>query len=75
MQLMYCDNQSAIKLSKIPVYHKQSKHISFHFTRELVDKKIITVQYLYTESIIANILIKLLNKVKYLQCVRLPQLE
>jgi len=35
---VFCDNQSAIELSKNAVFHKRSKHIdiNFHFTRELV---------------------------------------
>lgn len=74
---VYCDNQSAIELSKNAVFHKRSKHIdiSFHFTRELVEKKEITVQYLSTESMIADILTKPLSTVKHFKCVSLLQLE
>jgi len=39
---IFCDNQSAIQLSKNAVLHKRSKHIdiSFYFVRELEGKKI-----------------------------------
>jgi len=35
--IVYCDNNSTIKLSKNPVMHGRSKHIDicFHFLREL----------------------------------------
>ena len=74
---VYCDNQSAIELSKNAVNHKRSKHIdiSFHFTRELVEKKIIIIQYLNTESMIADILTKSLSKAKHYKCVSLLHLE
>lgn len=74
---VYCDNQSAIELSKNAVFHKRSKHIdiSFHFTRELVEKKVITVRYLRTESMIADILTKSLSRDKHFKCVSMLQLE
>ena len=74
---VYCDNQSAIELSKNAVFHKRSKHIdiSFHFTRELVEKKVITIKYLQTELMIADILTKFLSKSKHLDCISLLQLE
>jgi hypothetical protein len=36
---IYCDNNSAIALSKNPVFHKKSKHIDtrYHFIRELIN--------------------------------------
>ena len=35
---MHCDNESAVKLAKNPVYHKKTKHIGirYHFVRGLV---------------------------------------
>ena len=35
---IYCDNESAIKLAGIPVFHARTKHIEtyFHFVRENV---------------------------------------
>jgi len=73
---VYCDNQSAIKLFKNAIFYKRSKHIdiSFHFTR-LVEKKVITIRYLYTELMIADILTKSLSKVKHLKCISMLQLE
>ncbi|KAL2498871.1 cysteine-rich RLK (RECEPTOR-like protein kinase) 8 [Abeliophyllum distichum] len=40
---LYTDNQSAIHLSKNPVYHDRTKHmdIKFHFVRDMVEKNIV----------------------------------
>jgi len=74
---IYCDNQSAIELSKNAVLHKRSKHIdtSFHFTRELVDKKEIKVIYLRTDQMLSDILTKPLPKIKHQRCVMMLNLE
>lgn len=74
---VYCDNQSAIELSKNAVFHKRSKHIdiSFHITRELVEKKMITIHYLRTESMIADILTKSLSKDKHFKCISVLQID
>ena len=39
--LVYCDNKSAIDISKNPVQHSRTKHIDIrhHFIRELVDEQ------------------------------------
>jgi len=54
---VFCDNQSAIELSRNAVYHKRSKHIdiSYHFTHEFVEKKKITIRYLQTSMIVADV--------------------
>jgi hypothetical protein len=74
---VFYDNQSAIELSKNAVFHKRSKHIdiSFHFTRELVDKKDIVIQYLQTNFMPADILTKSLTKCKHDQCVEMLHLN
>ena len=42
---IFCDNMSAIALSKNHVFHKQSKHIDtrYHYIREMVNEKVISV--------------------------------
>ena len=74
---VFCDNQSAIELSKNAVFHKRSKHIdiNFHFTRELVDKKEIVIHYLQTDSMLADILTKPLTKCKHDRCVQMLNLN
>jgi hypothetical protein len=41
------DNQSAIALSKNPVFHDRSKHIDvhYHYIRECVDENRIVISY------------------------------
>jgi len=41
---MFCDNQSAIELSKNAVCHKRNIDISYHFMHEFVEKKEITIR-------------------------------
>lgn len=73
---VFFDNQSAIELSKNNVFHKRSKHIdiSFHFTRELVDKKEIIIHYLQTDYMPADIFTKALTKYKHDRCVEMLNL-
>ena len=33
---IYCDNQSCVKLSENPVFHDKSKHIKYHYIRDMV---------------------------------------
>ena len=70
---VYCDNQSAIELSKNAVFHKRSKHIdiAFHFTRELVEKNEISISYLRSDFMPADVLTKPLTTYKHNQCVKL----
>ncbi|KAA0057218.1 retrovirus-related Pol polyprotein from transposon TNT 1-94 [Cucumis melo var. makuwa] len=57
---VYCDNSSAIKLSKNPVLHKRSKHIDvkFHFLRDLTRDGVIELYYCKSEDQIADIMTK-----------------
>jgi hypothetical protein len=64
---LYSDNQSAVKLCYNLVFHNRTNHIDirYHYTRELVENKCITVNYLPSEEMSADILTKSLNKVKH----------
>ncbi|XP_022143489.1 uncharacterized protein LOC111013365 [Momordica charantia] len=48
--VLWCDNASAIQLAKNPVFHGRTKHveIDFHFVRERVVRKDITLCYVPT---------------------------
>ncbi|XP_065630203.1 uncharacterized mitochondrial protein AtMg00810-like [Quercus suber] len=50
--VVYCDNSSAINVSKNPVQHSKTKHIEirYHFIRDLVERKIVVIEYIPTES-------------------------
>ena len=49
--VVYCDNFSAIDISKNLVQHSKIKHIEirYHFIRDLVERKIVALEYIPTE--------------------------
>jgi hypothetical protein len=57
---IYCDNTSAISISKNPVMHSKMKHIpiKYHFLRERVAEKNIRVEYVGTKEQVADIFTK-----------------
>ena len=61
--VMYCDNISAINISKNPVQHSRTKHIDIqhHFIRDLVEQEVIKIDYVQTENQIADIFTKPLD--------------
>lgn len=58
--VIFCDNQSAAKLTKNPVHHDRSKHIDvkYHFIRKIYQSGHIDVQYLHTSEMPADVLTK-----------------
>lgn len=63
------DNQSAIALSKNPVFHDRSKHIDtrFHYIRECIDGNKIVLWHTSTENQLADVLTKALGRVRFQQ--------
>jgi hypothetical protein len=61
------DNQSAIALSKNPVFHDRSKHIDvkFHYIRECVEENRVELQSIGTEEQLANICTKALGRERF----------
>ena len=61
------DNQSAISLSKNPVFHDRSKHIDlrYHFVRECVEAGKVDISHVRTEDQLADILTKSLGRAKF----------
>jgi hypothetical protein len=59
---IYCDNTSAISISKKSVMHSKKNHIpiKYHFLREQVAGKNIRVEYVGTKEQVADIFTKLL---------------
>jgi len=58
-----CDNLSAINISKNPIQHSRTKHIDIrhHFIRDLVEKKIVTLEHVATQEQLADIFTKALD--------------
>ena len=57
MMSVFCDNTSAINLSKNPVQHLKSKHIEicYHFIRDLVEDKIMCLEFFHMDNQKADI--------------------
>ncbi|KAK6119798.1 hypothetical protein DH2020_046467 [Rehmannia glutinosa] len=55
-----CDNTSVIAITKNPVLHSRTKHIDvrYHFIRDHVEKKDITLEYISTDKQLADIFTK-----------------
>ena len=62
--ILYCDNTSAINISKNPVMHTKTKHIAikYHYLRELVQDKEVKMEYVNTKEQIDDIFTKVLPK-------------
>ena len=61
---LYCDNTSAINISKNLVMHTKTKKISikYHYVREIVQDKEVKMEYVNTKEKIADIFTKALPK-------------
>ena len=66
--VIYCDNTSAINISKNPVMHSKTKHIAikYHFLRELVLDKEVRLEYVNAKEQIVDIFTKPLPKDAFL---------
>jgi hypothetical protein len=62
--IFYCDNTSAINISKNLVMHTKTKHIAikYHYLRELVQDKEVKMEYVNTKQKIDGIFTKALPK-------------
>ena len=67
IMIVYCDNSSAIDISKNPVQHSKTKHIEirYHFIRDLVERKIMILEYIPNERQNADIFTKPLDRSKF----------
>ena len=62
--ILYCDNTSAINISKNPMMHAKTKHIAikYHYVRELVEDKQVKMEYIHSKEKISHIFTKPLPK-------------
>jgi hypothetical protein len=61
------DGQSAIQLSKNPVFHNRSKHIDtrYHFIRDCIKENRVTLEFIGTKDQLADILTKALGREQF----------
>jgi len=74
---IFNDNQGMIKLVENPVYHTRSKLIDmrYYFIYESLTNSLISVNYVSSEQMSANILTKRLNKIKHLRLIEMLNLR
>jgi hypothetical protein len=65
--IIHCDNRSCIKLFENPVFHDRSKHIEmrYHYVWDMVQRNILSIQYVRTAEQTADILTKPLFLTKF----------
>ena len=65
--ILFCDNQSDIKISTDPFTRQGTKHVEvhIHYIRELVHDMTITLQYYPTDEQIADIFTKIFSENKF----------
>ena len=68
--VLYCDNQSAIHMSKNPSFHSRSKHIDIrhHWIRDVLEEKSLQLEKIHTDKNGSDMMTKALNKEKFEFC-------
>jgi hypothetical protein len=69
---MYSDNQGCIALAENPENHARSKHIDvqYHYARQLIEYRKVTLTYCPTERMLADILTKPLGLRAFSACAQ-----
>lgn len=67
---IFSDNQGCIALARDPVAHSRTKHIDirYHYIRELVAYNKVTIEYIPTEEMVADMLTKPLSLTALRRC-------
>ena len=70
---MYCDSKSAVDLAFNPVAFKHTKHIlrAAEFLRDLVARRVVTLQHVKGAVMIADILTKACARQVFIELLRL----
>jgi hypothetical protein len=70
--VVYEDNLGALKLAANPTFHNRSKHIDikYHFIRDAVKEKILSLSHVSSAEMVADVLTKGLPGSRHQRCVR-----
>ncbi|XP_059067112.1 uncharacterized mitochondrial protein AtMg00810-like [Cryptomeria japonica] len=65
--VIYCDNQSCIKMFNNLVFHDRSKHVEthYHYIRDMAQRGAIQLKYINTDEQVSDVLTKPLARVKF----------
>jgi hypothetical protein len=65
--IIYCDNQSYIRLSEQPMFHERSKQIEikYYFIRDKVQEGEVKLEYIPTDKQTTEILTKPLSRINF----------
>ena len=74
--VLFCDNQSAIHLSKNASFHSRSKHIDvcYHWIRDVLNSKQMQLEKVHTNDNGADMLTKVVTKEKLNVCCQLASM-
>jgi hypothetical protein len=75
--ILYSDNQSAIHLSKNPMFHDRTKHIDirYHFIRDIISKGIMTIGKVATQFNPSDMGTKIIPLNKFQNCLKLLSID
>ena len=64
---IHCENSNVINISKNLVFHSRDKHIEirYHFIKDLVEEKFISLEFVSTEHQLVDIFTKPLDSLRF----------
>ena len=72
MTIIYENNKDSLNLTANLIFHSQIKHIQiqYHAIQNYVERGKIQLQYIQTDEMLADNLIKALNQIKFEQMIK-----